>query len=231
MMVIGIGAHPDDVEISFLGFLALLKDCGHEIGWVIATDGEAGGRGQYARLPRPKLANLRRLEADCAARLFKVKPQFLGLSDGYLDQDPRLTTIVSDQITTLQPDFVITHSPNDYHSDHRALSRATHHVVKRKRVPLLYADNLRGIGFEPNAYIDISPYADRKWQAIKCHVSQAPSRYVEMARLMNRFRAMQCSGRFSFAEALRFDDPSSQEILHEALPDDVIRPPDWRPVS
>ena len=38
MRVLGIGAHPDDVEIYVMGLLLRLKAMGAEVGWAIACD-------------------------------------------------------------------------------------------------------------------------------------------------------------------------------------------------
>ncbi|MBT6566373.1 MAG: PIG-L family deacetylase, partial [Candidatus Puniceispirillum sp.] len=43
MKIVGIGAHPDDVEIFFYGFLAACKARGDDISIGVATDGAAGG--------------------------------------------------------------------------------------------------------------------------------------------------------------------------------------------
>ena len=50
MKIVGIGAHPDDVEIFFYGFLAACKARGDDISIGVATDGAAGGDNPGAEL-------------------------------------------------------------------------------------------------------------------------------------------------------------------------------------
>ena len=43
MKVLGIGAHPDDIEIFMYGLLSIYKKEGHQVYTMIATDGSKGG--------------------------------------------------------------------------------------------------------------------------------------------------------------------------------------------
>ena len=43
MKVLGIGAHPDDIEIFMYGLLSIYKKEGNEVYTMIATDGAKGG--------------------------------------------------------------------------------------------------------------------------------------------------------------------------------------------
>ena len=43
MKVLGIGAHPDDIEIFMYGLLFIYKKEGHQVYTMIATDGAKGG--------------------------------------------------------------------------------------------------------------------------------------------------------------------------------------------
>ena len=43
MKVLGIGAHPDDIEIFMYGLLYICKKEGHQVYTMIATDGAKGG--------------------------------------------------------------------------------------------------------------------------------------------------------------------------------------------
>jgi LmbE family N-acetylglucosaminyl deacetylase len=67
--ILAFGAHPDDVEIYCLGLLLRLRAAGWEIGWAVATDGQAG-------LPAGGEPDLRRDEARKAGARVGVEPIF-----------------------------------------------------------------------------------------------------------------------------------------------------------
>jgi LmbE family N-acetylglucosaminyl deacetylase len=199
MRIVGFGAHPDDVEIFFFGTLAAARNAGAEIGWVIATDGARGGD-----RPVEELRAVRRREAETAAALLGVTPVFLDRADGDLASDAEASKLVEAEILRLKPDLVITHAPNDYHPDHRALSRLVSDGA-RFRAPVLFADTLMGVGFQPSHYVDITAHFATKAEAIRAHVSQRPERFVAAAETWSRFRSLQCNAAEGYAEAFRFE--------------------------
>jgi LmbE family N-acetylglucosaminyl deacetylase len=227
MRIIGFGAHPDDVEIFFLGFLLSCQTRGHEIGWAIATDGRLGFEEGFRHFSTAELAELRREEALAAARGIGVEPSFMGLPDGSLKADAAMIGYLSEQVAALSPDLAITHAPNDYHSDHRALSVALSAAIGT-RIPILFADTLKGVAFDPMYYFDITRFFPRKQDAIRCHASQLPERFVHLAKTMNTFRALQCnlpSG--SFAEGYRLGNSVRSDAFESMLPDGLLlRPSD-----
>lgn len=199
MRIIGFGAHPDDVEIFFFGLLAVYRAAGHEIGWVVATDGAAGGEGGAQMLRRT-----RRAEATAGAAVLGVSPVFLDAADGALAEDRAVPGRIETLIAQMAPDLVVTHAPNDYHPDHRALSRMVSDAA-RFRVPVLFADTMLGVDASPTIYVDISAHFDAKCAAIAEHVSQRPQRFIEAVTGWNRFRALQCGyDGCAFAEAFSF---------------------------
>ena len=95
--------------------------------------------------------------------------------------------IIKDNILKIMPDLVVTHSRNDYHSDHRSLSLLTNNAVSHY-IPILYCDTLMGVNFNPNFYFDITDYYSLKEEAILKHKTQKPQRFVDLFKLMNSYR-------------------------------------------
>jgi N-acetylglucosamine malate deacetylase 1 len=95
--------------------------------------------------------------------------------------------------------------PNDYHPDHRALSAYAVEAASF-RTPVLYADTMLGIDFQPSVYVDITAHMERKKQALALHGSQPTQDYLEFIEVWNRFRGLQ-SGESGcrYAEAFRFE--------------------------
>ncbi len=199
MRILGCGAHPDDIDIFFFGTLAAARALGAEIGCLIVTDGAAGGA-----TPGEALARERRTEATAAASGLGVTPIFLDRPDGALGSDAEAAALLEAEIARFAPDLVITHDPEDYHPDHRALSLLVRDAA-RFHVPVLYADTLMGNGFQPTLYVDITAHFGAKRTAIRAHTSQRPERFVSACETWNRFRALQCNAPEGYAEAFRFE--------------------------
>ncbi|RUV28429.1 PIG-L family deacetylase, partial [Mesorhizobium sp. M7A.F.Ca.MR.148.00.0.0] len=77
-------------------------------------------------------------EATAAAALVGAMPRFLDFPDGELVADAALIGVLKALIGQTGPDLVITHAPNDYHADHRALSDGVR-IAASFAVPVLHA--------------------------------------------------------------------------------------------
>ena len=213
MKILALGAHPDDIEIFMFGTMAAYAAQGAELTFAMATDGAKGGKGDS-----DVLARVRREEAAPAAALIGASPHFLDFPDGELVADAALISVLKALIGEVKPDLAITHAPNDYHADHRALSDGVR-IAASFAVPVLHADTMGGTGFSPTHYVDISGHSDVKAQAIRAHRSQMPEQYVERARVQNEFRAGQCNSvPGSLAEAFRFEPTFPFADIRALLP-------------
>lgn len=200
MKILAIGAHPDDLEIFAYGSLLAWQATGAKLALAIATDGAAGGQRDAATLRR-----VRRAEAEAGARGLGVSPHFLDFPDGRLLPDRSLIEALRSLLHETRPDLVVTHAPNDYHADHRALSAAVGEAVSFG-APVLWMDNLGGTGFTPTHWVDVTARFDGKCAAIRAHVSQDPERFVLAATRQAAFRAGECNGGpEERAEAFRFE--------------------------
>ena len=182
-----IGAHPDDVEIYCLGLLLRLQDLGWTVGWAVATDGQAG-------LPPGAPTGLRRTEAAAAGATVGVEPVLLGLMDGQLVGAPEEARAVRAAIAEFRPTVLITHSPDDYHPDHRTLSRLVAEACPPETV-LLYAEPMLGSGPTPERLVDITAQYDRKRAALSAHASQSAPAFVPAFETWSGFRALHCGVR------------------------------------
>ena len=212
MKVLAIGAHPDDIEIFMFGLLAAFKKEGKELHLIVATDGSLGG------LDSP--SNLKKIRAKETKSALKNlgKLHLLGLPDGHLGDDISHRKILRKTINAIEPDLVITHYKNDYHSDHRILSKLVTNIIGHY-VPVLFCDTLMGINFVPKYYVDVTEYFKLKKEAILKHKSQNPKRFVDLAELMNTYRAAQCNAPKGFyAEAYFFKNSFPFSDIRNILP-------------
>ena len=199
MKLLAIGAHPDDIEIFMYGFIAACKERGDEIFMAVATDGAAGNVEK-----NKNLKDIRAKETMQGLALLG-KPYFFDLPDGKLSFNLEAKEIIDKYINKVNPDLILTHSPNDYHPDHRALSLYVSQSAGFT-CPIVFADTLLGVNFIPEIYVDISVYFEEKKKAISYHKSQRPKKFISAVSIWNRFRAAQCNGpKSSYAEAFAID--------------------------
>ena len=212
MKILALGAHPDDIEIFMFGLVSIYKKEGHEVFTMIATDGSKGGS------PKDDLLSKKR-KKEAIAGLKKIsKPIFLNIPDGELGEDPEHRKVIKENIFKIMPDLIITHSKNDYHSDHKSLSFITSSVVSHY-IPLIYCDTLMGINFNPDFYIDITEHFLLKKKAILKHETQKPQRFIDLAKLMNSYRAAQCNAaKGKYAEAYSFEPSFPFTDIRHILP-------------
>ena len=212
MKVLGIGAHPDDIEIFMYGLLSIFKREGHQVYTMIATNGAKGGI-----IKGKKLVEQRANEA--ISGLAKLSsPILLNLPDGELGDEMEHKKIVKENIFKLMRDLIITHSENDYHADHKSLSIITQGVASHY-IPILYCDTLMGLNFNPNYYVDITDHYELKKEAILKHKTQDPQRFVSLFELMNSYRAAQCNApKNKYAEAYNFKPSFPFSDIRDVLP-------------
>jgi LmbE family N-acetylglucosaminyl deacetylase len=221
MKIVAIGAHPDDIEIYMFGTLAAAHAQGTELAFAVATDGAAGGK-----LAPAVLRKTRHREATTAAAMLGVTPIFLNFPDGRLVADAPLIDALRTLIKDHKPDLTLTHAPNDYHGDHRALSQAVR-IASDFVAPVAYADTMMGVGFVPTHYVDITAHFAIKSNAIMAHASQQPERFAAMMVRHNGFRAAQANApEDCYAEAFRFEPIYPFVDIRALLP----APPELRSV-
>jgi LmbE family N-acetylglucosaminyl deacetylase len=219
MKVLAIGAHPDDIEIFMYGFMAAAKARGDDVALIVATDGAAGNVAPGGVAVKGTSLASQRADETRLGLIGLGKPKLLDLPDGGLASDANAAPLVTKTITAEAPDLIITHAPEDYHPDHRALSAYVSDAAGFC-CPVLFADTLMGVGFTPDYYVDITPHFDAKTNAIMEHHSQLPARFAEAARIMNRYRAAQCNAPDEhYAEAYRMDKRFPFADIRDMLPE------------
>lgn len=224
MKVMFCGAHPDDAEIYCFGTLFAYAERGAEVVLVLATAGEGG---LTVRSKHQPLAVTRMEEATQAAAMLQARLIQLGLPDGGLSPIRLpLAAQLSDLIADEKPDIILTHSPNDYHPDHRTLSCAVS-LAAAERAPVLFVDNMKGRNFTPTHYVNIAPFHTQKMLALRQHQSQKPRRYVLAATELAQNRGFESTGKEkALAEGLRFYPSPAFKTAHTLLPRGTIPAPE-----
>jgi len=184
-----VAAHPDDLETTCGGTLALLIRTGVEVALLLATDGDIGTHD--TAFTRETLAATRRQETLAGAQALGIKDVFfLGHHDGELVADLALRAEVADAYRRWQPDTVFTFDPawgGQAHPDHTAAGRAAVDAYMPSKMELYHpeqlADGVRvadvkrffffgGSNREGEITVDISAVWGLKVTATRCHASQ-----------------------------------------------------------
>ncbi len=217
--VLAITTHPDDMEINCAGTLLKCVERGDRVVVCHLCNGDLG----HEIIMMEELAKIRAEEAQVSGRMAGFEVIWGGFKDVEIYSDNKESRDkVVDVIRTVNPDFIITHDPEDYMPDHTATSRLVfdasfaatvpHYKTKvdtpAKLVPIYYMDNLAGVNFIPEEYVDVTEHIDKKLEMLECHASQVVWMrdhdgidFPDMVRTCSRYRGYQCGA--DYAEAFR----------------------------
>ena len=151
MRVLAVGAHPDDLEILCGGTLARYVQEGHE---VVMCNATLGNRGSFVHTSG-EIAAIRLGEARRAAEIAGAEHVTLGFTDGEVNAaDPDQRRAVVDLVREARPDVIVTHSPNDYMSDHNEVSKLVFDCSFHAMLPLLQTTQPHHGAVTPIYYMD-----------------------------------------------------------------------------
>ncbi|MBI5029211.1 MAG: PIG-L family deacetylase [Chloroflexi bacterium] len=185
--VLGVGAHPDDLEWYAGGTIGKFAREGAEIIFLICTDGD---KGSYdPQTDSAQLAAQRRIEQGNAAKEFGVSEIiFLGYADGELQPTLGLRKQLALIYRKYQPDLLLAFDPwkrYELHPDHLAAGRAAVDARIAAKMPLFYPDaREQGLAAwaigelwlfnadAPNHFIDVSATMEMQRHALEQHRSQ-----------------------------------------------------------
>lgn len=179
--ILGIGVHPDDVELSCSGTLLHHISLGYKVGLLDLTRGELGTRGS---------ADIRDQEAAASALLMgALVRENCRMEDGFFQYSPENMLKIVQKIRQYQPEIVLANALNDRHPDHgRAakLSSDACFYAGLKKIETFDAEGkpqeswrpkaiyhyIQDYHLEPDFVVDITPYMDKKIELILTFSSQ-----------------------------------------------------------
>ncbi len=193
-IVLGIAAHPDDLDFGAAGSMARFAQNGAHVHYLILTDGSKGS--EDPSITSAELVKLRETEQQSALDIIGGKSvTFLHYPDGELEVTMQLKKDIVKVIRTIKPDVVVTMDPSMLfsakrnmvnHPDHRAAGQAALDAVFPLARDHLTFPELFEQGYAPhktatvllinfdsgNYFVDITNTFDSKLEALKAHASQ-----------------------------------------------------------
>jgi LmbE family N-acetylglucosaminyl deacetylase len=196
-IVLGIAAHPDDLEFSIAGSIAKWTSQGAKAYYLILTD---GSKGTEDRSAKPEdLTRIRRQEQRDAGKIIGLSDVFFeDFEDGTLENSLAVKKAICRIIRKVKPDTVLCMDPTFIysaergminHTDHRAGAMAAIDAVyplarDHLSFPELLIDEklephkvntLLMTNFENHNYgEDVTSFVDIKLKALAAHASQIP---------------------------------------------------------
>ena len=230
--ILFLAAHPDDVELCCAGTVFSHIDQGYTVGIVDLTAGELGTRGNAA---------IRAEEAANATKILGISfRENLELRDGFFDFSEASKLAVIRSIRKHQPEIVITNAIRDRHPDHGRASQLVSESCFLAGLPKI-GINVAGQSLPawrprqvyymiqdryitPNICVDITPYIDKKAEAVMAFKSQfynplsdEPNTPISglyfLEFLKARAREMGRLIRVEYAEGYTTDGPVSKNNL------------------
>ena len=182
--ILVLGAHPDDAEFAAGGLIVRACRRGHDVRMVSVTNGGAG----HHRSGGPPLTARRRAEAAASAARIGARYEVWDFPDGALEPTLDVRAAIIRSIRSFAPDLVLTHRPNDYHPDHRAVGQAVQDASYLVTVPnvvpdapilrrdpiVAYLPDLftKPTPLEPHVVLDTTDEFETVVDLLACHESQ-----------------------------------------------------------
>ena len=192
--VLCLGAHSDDIEIGCGGAILRLAEeypnC--EFHWVVFS-----------------AIGTRELEARNAAQMFAGThlkgPTLKSFKDGFMPFAGAEVKTVFEELKTISPDLIFTHSRKDAHQDHRLLAELTWNTFRNNLILEYEIPKYDGDMGKPNVFMPITEDICRKKTSylLEAFASQRNKRWFDERTFQSlmRLRGMECNASSGYAEA------------------------------
>ena len=222
--ILAVGAHPDDLELLCAGTLSKYINSGNKVVMYHTCNGDKGG---FNKTPE-EIRKEREIEARNAACIIGAESRGGDFEDGNVYVNDKSKKLMVEIIRKYKADVIITHHPDDYHTDHINTSRLVteanymssipNYITKShylKKIPtIFFMETLGGINFIPEYYVDISDTIEIKKKMIAAHKSQVSFLkehshldIIEWIDICGRYRGYQCGVKYAECFTQRVDWP------------------------
>ena len=184
--ILAIGAHPDDIELSCLGYLLKEnREKKSKISVYIASSGS---------LNDPTSGIKRIKESQRALKCIRNLTFKYGKNKGIKTSDfEKISKNIRKLIIDVNPSEILVHDPNDTHQEHSLIYSIVKTASRRLPINFIrYQSVSSSNDFKANLYVDIKDYLNLKKKSLKLHESQQFHEYFTdqyLDSFHNNFRA------------------------------------------
>lgn len=202
--ILAFGVHPDDVELGCSGTIIASIAEGKKIGIIDLTQGELGTRGSV---------ETRYDEAAAAAAIMGVLVrENLKMADGFFQNDEAHQRLVIAAIRKYQPEIILCNATEDRHPDHgrsaqlvtdaaflsglRKIATDDNGIFQEAWRPKYIFHYIQDRFIQPSFVVDITPYHDKKIEAILAYKTQfnslgtdEPQTYISSPQFLDTVKA------------------------------------------
>ncbi len=169
-----VGAHPDDIEYSCLGFLLHQKELGAKVTAFVASSGSIND----------STSGIVRIQESRKSLAFSGFEQFyssLG-NFNYIQTEAE----IRDLVLSNGFDCVLVHDPRDTHQEHRITYEITLSAIRRLNISFIrYRSVSTTQEFIGNYRVGIDKFFNKKIEALQSHVSQQSKSYMSAKSIEN----------------------------------------------
>ena len=180
--VIVISAHPDDEILGAGGTLLKHKRSGDNLAWLIITGVDEANGFTKERVRTRELEIQQVSESIGFSKVYKLNYPTMGLNPAIVNEMiPKISSIFNE----FEPEVIYVMNRSDAHSDHRYTFDAVAACTKSFRYPFIkkvlmyeclseteFAPILPERVFQPNYFVDISDFLNKKIEIMKIFKSE-----------------------------------------------------------
>jgi LmbE family N-acetylglucosaminyl deacetylase len=193
--VLAVGAHPDDIEVGCFGTLLKHRSVGDNVVVAITTKGGYGHR-TWSQIQS---------EAKVASRILGVDYIILGNKIGHYEMTWKTVGELDRIISQNETDTVYTVWHGDSHQDHQLTFKNVLAACRTKKIENLYCYEQSEYSYRSQAtfdarlFVDISPFLERKLEAIRAYKSYITPAHIEAVKGLARHRGLACAAEYAEA--------------------------------
>lgn len=225
-VIMAIGGHIGDAELTCGGVLATMALQGHKIVTVAMTGGE---RGNPPHLTVAEYRKQKEQEAKTFAEMLGGEAVVFPYADGELPENDEVKFVLCDVIRKYKPNVLLTHWKNSIHKDHIVTNKIVTDAQFFAGLPSVerelpahyaggpyYAENWEdATDYVPYTYVEVTKEGFDLWyKAISTHwftVNSTSFHYREFYSTLMKMRGFLC--RKEYAETFTIDESQKKQTL------------------